>query len=58
MRKRNLFIKKATNSSSKWNRDPYDVDDYDDPNDFASEWEDEFDDGYDEAYDYWEDEHD
>ena len=51
-------MKKATNSSSKWNRDPYDVDDYDDPDDFASEWEDEFDDGYDEAYDYWEDEHD
>ena len=33
------------------------VDDYDDPDDFAGEWEDEFDDGYDEAYDYWEEEH-
>ena len=32
--------------------------DYDDPDDFAGEWEDEFDDGYDEAYDYWEEEHD
>ena len=41
----------------KWNSDPYDVDDYDDPDDFAGEWEDEFDDGYDEAYDYWEEEH-
>ena len=42
--------------------DPYDVNDYDDPDDFAEEWAEEFadfvdgdyDDGYDEAYDYWE----
>lgn len=30
-------MKKATKSSSKWNRDPYDADDYDDPDDFAGE---------------------
>lgn len=40
--------------------DPYDVDDYDDPDDFAEEWAEEFGDGdfeegYEEAYDYWED---
>ena len=40
--------------------DPYDVYDYDDPDDFADEWAEEFgdgdyDDGYDDAYDYWED---
>ena len=42
--------------------DPYDVNDYDYPDDFAEEWAEEFadfvdgdfDDGYDEAYDYWE----
>lgn len=39
---------------------PYDVYDYDDPDDFAEEWAEEFgdgdyDDGYDDAYDYWED---
>ena len=43
--------------------DPYDVDDYDNPDDFADEWADEFgdgdyDDGYDDVYDYWEDERD
>ena len=41
--------------------DPYDVSDYDDPDDFAEEWAEEFgdgnyDDGYDDAYDYWESE--
>lgn len=41
--------------------DPYDVYEYDDPDDFADEWAEEFgdgdyEDGYDEAYDYWEDE--
>ena len=43
--------------------DPYDVDDYDDPDDFAEEWAEDFgdgdyDDGYDDAYDYWEEEYD
>ncbi len=37
--------------------DPYNVDDYDDPDDFANDYEDEFDD-YDDAYDYWEEEAD
>ena len=39
--------------------DPYDVYDYDDPDDFADDWaeefDDDYDDGYDDAYDYWED---
>lgn len=44
------------NSSSK-KTDPYDVYDYDDPDEFADEWGEEFGDGnYDDAYDYWEDE--
>lgn len=43
--------------------DPYDVYDYDDPDDFAEEWAEDFgdgdyDDGYEDAYDYWEDEYD
>ena len=43
--------------------DPYDVYDYDDPDDFAEEWAEDFgdgdyDDGYDDAYDYWEEEYD
>lgn len=47
-------------SSSYHSSDPYDVHDYDNPDDFADEWADEFgdgdyDDGYDDAYDYWED---
>lgn len=46
------------NSYSKQN-DPYDVSNYDDPDDFADDWADEFgdgdyDSGYDDAYDYWE----
>lgn len=56
---------KSTYSGSnnyKYSYDPYDVDDYDDPDDFADEWAEEFgdgsfDDGYDDAYDYWEDNH-
>ncbi|MCB5921326.1 MAG: hypothetical protein ACLUAP_06935 [Mediterraneibacter faecis] len=41
--------------------DPYGVEDYDDPDDFADEWAEEFgdgsyDDGYEDAYDYWESE--
>lgn len=41
--------------------DPYNVGEYDNPDDFADEWAEEFgdgnyDDGYDDAYDYWEDE--
>ena len=39
--------------------DPYDVSEYDDPDDFAEEWAEEFGDGnYDDAYDYWESEWD
>ena len=53
-------VKKSTGSSnSKYFYDPYDVYDYDDPDDFADEWAeeygDDFEDGYDDAYDYWED---
>lgn len=53
--------KKKYNSNSNHKYDPYDVHDYDDPDDFAEEWAEEFgdgnyDDGYDDAYDYWEDE--
>lgn len=36
--------------------DPYDVYDYDDPDDFAEEWAEDFGDGDYDAYDYWEDE--
>ena len=37
--------------------DPYNVGEYDNPDDFADEWAEEFGDGnYDDAYDYWEDE--
>lgn len=41
---------------SGWNShsNPYDVYDYDDPDDFADEWEDEFD-SWDDAFMYWED---
>ena len=50
-------------SGSLKKTDPYDVDDYDDPDDFAEEWaeefgDDDYDDGYDDAYDYWEEEYD
>lgn len=46
-------------TSSYYPSDPYDVSDYDDPDDFAEEWAEEFgDDGYDDAYDYWESERD
>lgn len=41
--------------------DCYEVNEYDDPDDFAGEWQEEFEEGYgngyDEAYDYWEDEY-
>ena len=52
----------STSGSSSKN-DPYDVYDYDDPDEFADEWGEEFgdgsyEDGYDDAYDYWEDEMD
>lgn len=46
--------------SNTWKRsDPYDVYDYNDPDEFAEEWGEEFgdgsyEDGYDDAYDYWE----
>ena len=51
----------SSGSSSSWRTDPYDVYDYDDPDDFADEWAEEFgdgdyEDGYDDAYDYWENE--
>lgn len=43
-------------SSSNWSShsNPYDVYDYDDPDDFADEWGDEFD-SWDDAFMYWED---
>ena len=49
----------SSGSGSLKKTDPYDVDDYDDPDDFAEEWAEDFgdgdyDDGYDDAYDYWE----
>lgn len=37
-------------------KDKYEAQNYDNPDDFAYEWEDAFDD-YDEAYDYWENNH-
>lgn len=47
-------------SSDSPQLDPYDVYDYDDPDEFADEWADEFgdgdfDEGYEDAYNYWED---
>lgn len=49
--------------SYHYDTDPYDVNDYDNPDDFAEEWANDFgdgdyDDGYDDAYDYWEDNRD
>ena len=55
------FDTSTSNGNASTRRtDPYDVYDYDDPDDFAEEWAEEFgdgdyDDGYDDAYDYWED---
>ena len=64
-------IKNNSNSQPSYNAnketytgksfDPYDAEEYDNPDDFADEWAEEFgdgdyDDGYDDAYDYWEDE--
>ena len=48
----------SSSSHSRYHSDPYDVEDYNDPDDFAEEWAEEFgdgnyDDGYDDAYDYW-----
>ncbi len=57
--------KKPTTSTTKKPSctyyDPYDVQDYDNADDFADDWAEEFgdgdwDDGYDDAYDYWYDE--
>ena len=53
----------SSSSHSRYHSDPYDVEDYDDPDDFADEWAEEFgdgnyDDGYEDAYDYWESERD
>ena len=52
-------------SSHSSRKDPYDVDSFSDPDDFADEWADEFadlwdadwEDGYDDAYDYWMENH-
>ena len=57
------FLGHSGGSGSLKKTDPYDVDDYDDPDDFAEEWaeefgDDDYDDGYDDAYDYWEEEYD
>lgn len=58
--KDNNLNRNVTKKSTTIKRyDPYDVYDYDDPDDFADEWGEEFgdgnyDDGYDDAYDYWE----
>ena len=53
-----------TSSSATTKTDGYDVEDYEDPDDFADEWVEEFseydedeDDAYDEAYDYWKEHH-
>lgn len=53
----------SSSSHSRYHSDPYDVEDYSDPDDFAEEWAEEFgdgnyDDGYEDAYDYWESERD
>lgn len=54
--------KNNSSSYSSWKSDPYDVKNYDDPDDFADDWAEEFGDGdydggYDDAYDYWEEEY-
>lgn len=54
-----LIHQLQSGNASTRRTDPYDVYDYDDPDDFAEEWAEEFgdgdyDDGYDDAYDYWE----
>lgn len=55
--------KSGSSGLGKENRnDPYDVHDYDDPDDFANEWAEEFgdgdfEDGWDDAWDYWQDYH-
>ena len=53
-----------TSSSATTKTDGYDVEDYDDPDDFADEWAEEFseddeddDEAYEEAYDYWVEHH-
>lgn len=53
----------SSSNRSKYHSDPYGVNDYDDPDNFADEWAEEFgdgnyDDGYEDAYDYWESERD
>ena len=51
----------SSSQSGRSGWDPYGVEDYDDPEDFADDWADEFGDsyeeGYDDAVDYWEEEH-
>lgn len=53
-----------TGSSATKKTNGYDVEDYDNPDDYADEWVEEFseddedeDDAYDEAYDYWVEHH-
>lgn len=48
--------REATKNYGSGYTDKYDAQNYDNPDDFAYEWEDAFDD-YDEAYDYWENYH-
>ena len=55
------YSSNRSTSSIRQRQDPYDVYDYDDPDDFAEEWAEEFGDGdyesgYEDAYDYWVDE--
>jgi hypothetical protein len=48
--------RKNSSSSSKTYSDPYDVQDYDDPEDFYYDNYDDFD-GYEDAEDYWDENH-
>lgn len=59
--RRNVTTESRSNTRDT---DPYDVNEYSNPDDFADEWQGEFydeydddDEAYDEAYEYWEDHH-
>ena len=57
----NTHSNSKTYSGTKKSYDAYDVEEYDNPDDFAEEWAEEFGDGdyesgYEDAYDYWGDE--
>lgn len=59
---RHRHVNKYKNRYRNNYSDPYDVEDYDNPDEFADEWAGEFGDGdydygYKGAYEYWEDEH-